>query len=105
VYAPPTGGFLCSPPTQEIQAAPRATEIKTETGATPSSVGYWVMLEAAYIEQGRKRAIRTTTTFPISRGNRAVEHGGQHAHADAIDAWAAPGWHVAQAWVLRGRKL
>ena len=40
VCAPDWGGFLCSPPTQEIQAALCAhNEIKTETGATPSSVG------------------------------------------------------------------
>jgi SAM-dependent methyltransferase len=111
VCAPDWGGFLCSPPTQEIQAALRAhNEIQNRNGGD-TLVGrklLGMMLEAAYIETRAQARYQNYDDLSDIAGAIAVqlEHGGQHAHADAIRAWAKrPVGMFAQAWAsCVGRK-
>jgi SAM-dependent methyltransferase len=111
VCAPDWGGFLCSPPTQEIQAALRAhNEIQNRNGgdtlAGRKLLG--MMLEAAYVETRTQARYQNYDDLSDIAGAIAVqlEHGGQHAHAEAIRAWAKrPVGMFAQAWVsCVGRK-
>jgi hypothetical protein len=67
-----------------------------------------MMLEAAYIETRAQARYQNYDDLSDIAGAIAVqlEHGGQHAHADAIRAWAKrPVGMFAQAWVsCVGRK-
>ena len=111
VCAPDWGGFLCSPPTEEIYAALRAhNEIQNGNGGD-TLVGrklLGLMLEAAYVETKAQARYQNYDDLSDIAGAIAVqlEHGGQRAHADAIRAWAMrPVGMFAQAWVsCVGRK-
>ena len=111
VCAPDWGGLLCSPPTEEIYAALRAhNEIQNRNGGDTlvgrKLLGF--MLEAANIEIQTQARYQNYDDLSDIAGAIAVqlEHGGQHAHADAIRAWAMrPVGMFAQAWVsCVGRK-
>lgn len=111
VCAPDWGGFLCSPPTEEIYAALRAhSEIQNRNGGD-TLVGrklLGLMLEAGYIDVKSQARYQNYDDLSDIAGALAVqlEHGGQHAHADSIRAWAKrPVGMFAQAWVsCVGRK-
>jgi SAM-dependent methyltransferase len=103
--APDWGGFLCSPPTEEIYAALRAhNEIQDRNGGD-TLVGrklLGLVLEAGYTEVKAQARYQNYDDLSDITGAIAVqlEHGGQHAHADAIRAWAIRSIGMfAQAWV------
>jgi SAM-dependent methyltransferase len=111
VCAPDWGGCLCSPPTEEIYAALRAhNEIQNRNGgdtlAGRKLLG--LMLEVGYGDVKAQARYQNYDDRSDIAGAIAVqlEHGGQHAHADAIRAWAMrPVGMFAQAWVsCVGRK-
>ncbi len=111
VCAPDWGGFLHSPPAEEVYAALRAhNEIQNRNGGD-TLVGrklLGLMQEAGYSEV--KAQARYQNYDDLSDIAEAIavqlEHGGQHAHADAIRAWAKrPVGMFSQAWVsCVGRK-
>src|SRR5262245_39129642 len=111
VCAPDWGGFLCAPPTEEIYAALRAhNEIQNQNGgdvlAGRKLLG--LMLAAGFADVKPQARYQNYDDLADITGAIAVqlEHGGQHAHADAIRAWARrPVGMFAQAWVsCVGRK-
>jgi SAM-dependent methyltransferase len=111
VCAPDWGGFLCSPPTEEIYAALRAhNEIQNRNGGD-TLVGrklLGLMLEAGGTEVKAQARYQNYGDLSDIAGAIAVqlEHGGQLAHANAIRAWAQrPVGMFSQAWVsCVGRK-
>ena len=111
VCAPDWGGFLCSPPTEEVYAALRAhNEIQNRNGGD-SVVGrklLGLMLRAGYTDAKAQARYQNYDDRSDIAGAIAVqlEHGGQLEHADAIRAWALrPVGMFAQAWVsCVGRK-
>jgi len=111
VCAPDWGGFLCSPPTEEIYAALRAhNDIQNRNGGD-TLVGrklLGLMLEAGATDVKAQARYQNYDDLSDIAGAIAVqlEHGGQHAHADAIRAWAKrPVGMFSQAWVsCVGRK-
>jgi len=111
VCTPDWGGFLCSPPTEEVYAALRAhNEIQNRNGGD-TLIGrklLGLMLAAGAVDVSAQARYQNYDDLSDIAGAIAVqlEHGGQHAHAEAIRAWAErPVGMFSQAWVsCVGRK-
>lgn len=111
VCAPDWGGFLCAPPTEDIHAAMRAhNDIQNRNGGDVL-VGrklLGLMMDAGFADVTPQARYQNYDDLADITGAIAVqlEHGGQHAHADAIRAWGRrPVGMFAQAWVsCVGRK-
>jgi SAM-dependent methyltransferase len=111
VCTPDWGGFLCSPATEEVTAALLASNQTLSRNGGDGLAGrklLGLMLESGYTDVKAQARYQNYDDLSDIAGAIAVqlEHGGQHAHADAIRAWAMrPAGMFAQAWVsCVGRK-
>jgi SAM-dependent methyltransferase len=111
VCTPDWGGFLCSPPTEEVSAALRASNETLIHNGGDGLTGrklLGLMLESGYADVRAQARYQNYDDLSDIAGALAaqLERGGQHAHAEAIRAWAMrPVGMFAQAWVsCVGRK-
>ncbi|HTS54523.1 MAG TPA: methyltransferase domain-containing protein [Burkholderiales bacterium] len=111
VCTPDWGGFLCSPPTEEVTAALRASNETLRRNGGDGLAGRKLlgfMQESGCTDVVAQARYQNYDDLSDIAGAIAVqlEHGGQRAHADAIRAWAKrPVGMFAQAWVsCVGRK-
>jgi SAM-dependent methyltransferase len=105
ICTPDWGGFLCSPPTEDVIAALRVhNEIQDANGGDTligrKLLGY--MLEIGYVGVKAYARYQNYDDLLDICGALAVqlEHGGAHAHAQALMRWAQrPAAMFAQSWV------